>query len=89
MAFSNLCDSKLFELKAIPNLCPIVGGGILTKGLYSTIINYLEQAKNLLYLHPNVRNYTFSQKIDYLGSPFFNDGVITIFIDEIFSLLLA
>lgn len=51
--------------------------------------NYLEQAKNLLYLHPNVRNYTFSQKIDYLGSPFFNDGVITIFIDEIFSLLLA
>jgi hypothetical protein len=63
MAFSNLCDSPLFELRSVPNLCPVVGGGILTKGLYSTIINYVEQAKNLLNLHPNVGNYTFSQKI--------------------------
>jgi len=47
---------------------------MLTKGLISSLLNYIESASTLFFANPNTTLYNLTQKLAYLNSPFFTDA---------------
>lgn len=72
VAYNNLCTLPNFSFSSrLASACPTINNKILTKGLYSSLISYLEDLNTILLANPNTTNYTASQRITYLGNIFF------------------
>ena len=84
ISYSNLCEiSDVNYLPGYSLRCPTVSKGVLTKGLYSSIINFLEDINTILIAYPTTSNLTLAERMTYLGNPFFtaNSG-ITYYLDS-------
>lgn len=97
IGYGNLCDfissnvtAYIFSEKNY-STCMALNNHILSKGLYSLIVNYIGNLNdNLLFLNPSVQNYTRQQQIDYLSEAFFTSKrVLLPYFDELFVHLLT
>ena len=80
ISYSNLC--KIPDVKYEPNLiarCPTVSQGVLTKGLYSSLINFLEELNTLLIAYPSTANLTQAERMAYLGHPIFTTNAVILY----------
>lgn len=91
VAYSNLCTLPTFNFSAyLINNCSTSNNNILTKGLYSSLISYLEEATTLLLANPSTTNFTNSQHMTYLGNPFFTShATIVQYLNEILAQFLS
>lgn len=91
VAYGNLCTLPSFNFT--PYLmanCSITNNKILTKGLYSSLISYLEEATTLLLANPTTSNFTNSQRLAYLADPFFTShAMIVQYLNDIFNQFLS
>jgi len=51
--------------------CINISNQILTKGFYSAVISFLEDANTLILANPNTPSMTMSQRLQYMNSHFF------------------
>jgi hypothetical protein len=91
VAYGNLCTLPNFNFASylVAN-CSTTNNKILTKGLYSSLISYLEEASTLLLAFPSTANFTTAQRMAYLGSPFFTThSIIVEYLNDVFKQFLA
>jgi hypothetical protein len=91
VGYSNLCTLPDFNFSSsLMASCSTTNNNILTKGLYSSLISYLEEATTLLLANPSTTNFTNAQRMTYLGNPFFTSrAMIVQYLNGIFTQFLS
>lgn len=79
--YGNICQLEqqgLFDLsnytfygRGNSSYCMNINNQMLTKGLISSLLNFIESASTLFYANPNTTLFNVTQKLAYLNSPFF------------------
>lgn len=90
VAYGNLCTLPNMNFPDyLQKNCSTTNNNILTKGLYSSLISYLEELTTLLLANPITSNFTSTQRMAYLANPFFtSQAIIKQYFDAIFTQFL-
>lgn len=81
IGYGNLCTLPDMNFKGLSSFCTTVSSGVLTKGLYSSLINFCERMDNIMIAYPNTTNLTQAQMMAYLGNSLFtsDSGILYFF----------
>lgn len=91
VGYSNLCTLPTFNFSShLMANCSTTNNNILTKGLFSSLINYMEEATTLFLANPSTTNFTNAQRMIYLANPFFTSRAMIIqYLNDIFNNFLS